>query len=40
MSQMQIDMHIDIASLGAHRGAFGIFADLFSLFLASNLVDR
>jgi hypothetical protein len=36
MSQIQID----VAALGAHRGAFGIFADLFGLFLASNLPDR
>jgi hypothetical protein len=31
---------IDIAALGSHGGSFGSFADLFGLFLASNLPDR
>jgi hypothetical protein len=33
-------VQIDIAALGLHRGSFGGFADLFGLFLASNLPGR
>jgi hypothetical protein len=33
-------VQIDIATLGSHRGSFGSFADLFGLFLASNLPGR
>ena len=33
-------VQIDIAALGSHRGSFGSFADLFGLFLASNLPRR
>jgi hypothetical protein len=30
-------VQIDMIALGSHRGSFGSFADLFGLFLASNL---
>jgi hypothetical protein len=33
-------VQIDIAALGSHRGSFDSFADLFGLFLASNLPCR
>jgi hypothetical protein len=33
-------VQIDKAALGSHRGSFGSFADLFGLFLASNLPRR
>ncbi len=37
---LSCQVQIDIAARGSHRGSFGSFADLFSLFLASNLPGR
>src|SRR2546426_9511673 len=37
---LSCQFQIDIAALGSHRGSFGSFADLFCLFLASNLPGR
>jgi hypothetical protein len=37
---LAFQVQIDIATLGWCRGSLGSFADLFGLFLASNLLSR
>jgi hypothetical protein len=37
---LAFQVQIDIATLGWYRGSLGSFADLFGLFLASNLLSR
>jgi hypothetical protein len=40
LAALSCQVQINIAALGSHRGSFSSFADLFGLFLASNLPGR
>ena len=37
---LSCQVQIDIGALGSHRGSLGSSADLFGLFLPSNLPSR